>query len=179
LLDSAGLEYEVNPRLVRGLDYYSKTVFEWVTDQLGAQGTICAGGRYDGLVQQLGGRETPAAGFAMGIERLLALLEDAGKSVDSAPDIFVILQGDRAQLEGQSIVESIRDQLTDKIIQTNCGGGSFKSQFKKADKSGARIALLIGEDEINNHTVSVKPLREDTAQTTVALDELVATLKSF
>jgi len=179
ILDKSGIQYRINHRLVRGLDYYCKTVFEWVTDALGAQGTVCAGGRYDGLVQQLGGRETPAAGFAMGIERLLALLEDAGKSVDSAPDIFVILQGDRAQLEGQSIVESIRDQLTDKIIQTNCGGGSFKSQFKKADKSGARIALLIGEDEINNHTVSVKPLREDTAQTTVALDELVATLKSF
>ncbi len=179
ILDQAGIEYTINTRLVRGLDYYCKTVFEWVTDALGAQGTVCAGGRYDGLVEQLGGRATPAAGFAMGIERLLSLLEDAGKQVDNAADIFVMLQGDNAQLAGLSIVEQLRDQLPDKIIQCNCGGGSFKSQMKKADKSGASIALILGEDEINNKTVSVKLLREKAEQKTVAISDLLDTLNEM
>lgn len=178
ILDKAGIEYTINPRLVRGLDYYCKTVFEWVTDALGAQGTVCAGGRYDGLVEQLGGRATPAAGFAMGIERLLSLLEDAGKQVDNAADIFIMLQGDQAQLAGMSIVELLRDQLPDKIIQCNCGGGSFKSQMKKADKSGARVALILGEDEIQNQSVSVKLLREKAEQKTVAITDLVDTLNN-
>jgi len=164
MLDSAGIEYTINPRLVRGLDYYCKTVFEWVTDALGAQGTVCAGGRYDGLVEQLGGRATPAAGFAMGIERLLSLLEDAGQQVDNTADIFVILQGDKAQLEGLSIVEKLRNELPDTVIQTNCGGGSFKSQMKKADKSGASIALIFGEDEMLNGLAGIKFLRDSTQQ---------------
>ncbi|VAW67576.1 Histidyl-tRNA synthetase, partial [hydrothermal vent metagenome] len=160
ILDNAGIKYVINTRLVRGLDYYCKTVFEWVTDALGAQGTVCAGGRYDGLVEQLGGRATPAAGFAMGVERLLLLLEDAGQQVDNAADIFVILQGDKAQLEGLSIVEAMRNELPDICVQTNCGGGSFKSQMKKADKSAAKIALILGEDEMLNGLVGIKFLRE-------------------
>jgi len=179
ILDKAGIEYNINTRLVRGLDYYGKTVFEWVTDALGAQGTVCAGGRYDGLVQQLGGRDTPAAGFAMGIERLLSLLEDSGVQVDNTADIFIVLQGDAAQLEGLPIVESIRDQLPDVQIQTQCGGGSFKSQIKKADKSGAKIALILGEDELQTHSISIKMLRKKADQITVAQSELIATLKDL
>ncbi|RDH83707.1 MAG: histidine--tRNA ligase [endosymbiont of Galathealinum brachiosum] len=179
MLDNAGIEYNINSRLVRGLDYYCKTVFEWVTDSLGAQGTICAGGRYDGLVQQLGGRETPAAGFAMGIERILSLLEDAGMQVDNTPDIYIVLQGDDAQLQGLSFVESLRDQLPDINIQTNCGGGAFKGQIKKADKSGAKIALIMGDDEVANNTVSIKLLREKAEQITVTHSELVAAINKI
>ncbi|VAW63899.1 Histidyl-tRNA synthetase, partial [hydrothermal vent metagenome] len=179
ILDKAGIKYNINPRLVRGLDYYCKTVFEWVTDALGAQGTVCAGGRYDGLVQQLGGRETPAAGFAMGIERLLSLLEDAGVQVDNTADIFVVLQGEQAQLQGMSFVEGLRDQLPNVCVQTHCGGGSFKSQIKKADKSAAKVALILGDDEIENNSVSVKMLRENTEQKNVDQVDLVATLKTI
>jgi len=179
ILQGAGIEYTVNTRLVRGLDYYSRTVFEWVTDALGAQGTVCAGGRYDGLVQQLGGRETPAAGFAMGIERLLALLEDAGMQVDNRADIYVLLQGEKASVEGLAIVEAIRNNLPDRVIQTNCGGGSFKSQMKKADKSGARFALILGDDEVSNQMVSLKPLREDGEQLTLSEAELIPHLQSL
>jgi len=178
-LDKAGIKYNINTRLVRGLDYYCKTVFEWVTDALGAQGTICAGGRYDGLVQQLGGRETPAAGFAMGVERILSLLEDAGLQVDNAVDVFVVLQGEPAQLQGMPFVESIRDQLPQVRFQTNCGGGSFKSQIKKADKSGAKIALILGDDEIQNNTVGIKLLREKAEQQTVAQSDLLTTLNTI
>lgn len=176
ILDKAGIEYKINTRLVRGLDYYCKTVFEWVTDALGAQGTVCAGGRYDGLVEQLGGRSTPASGFAMGLERLLSLLEDAGKQVDNAADIFVILQGDQAQLDGLSIVETLRNELPNVTVQTNCSGGSFKSQMKKADKSNAKIALLLGENEIQNNTIGIKLLREKAEQQNVLQSELVKAL---
>jgi len=179
ILDEAGIEYNINPRLVRGLDYYCKTVFEWVTDDLGAQGTVCAGGRYDGLVEQLGGKPTPAAGFAMGIERLLSLLEDAGKKVDSAPDVFVIMQGEQAQLKGMSLVEMVRDQLPHLILQSNCGGGSFKSQMKKANKSEAIIALLLGDDEVANGTVSVKFLREEKEQLIIKHTQLADVLKTI
>lgn len=179
ILDSAGIEYNINPRLVRGLDYYGKTVFEWVTDALGAQGTVCAGGRYDGLVQQLGGRETPAAGFAMGIERLLSLLEDAGVHVDNTPDVFIVLQGDEAQLRGLAFVESIREQLPELSIQTNCGAGSFKSQIKKADKSGAKVALILGDQELENNSVGIKLLREKADQQTCLQADLVNTLKQI
>jgi len=179
ILDKAGIKYNINSRLVRGLDYYCKTVFEWVTDSLGAQGTVCAGGRYDGLVEQLGGRETPAAGFAMGVERLLSLLEDAGMQVDNAPDVFIVLQGDQAQLQGMSFVESLRDQMPGVDIQTNCGAGSFKSQIKKADKSGARVALILGEEEIQNDAVSIKMLREKVDQKTVSQSELVTMLNTI
>ena len=177
ILDKAGIEYKINTRLVRGLDYYCKTVFEWVTDALGAQGTVCAGGRYDGLVEQLGGRSTPASGFAMGIERILSLLEDAGKQVDNAADIFVILQGDQAQLDGLSIVESLRNELPNIVVQTNCSGGSFKSQMKKADKSNAKVALLLGENEIENNTIGIKLLREKAEQQNVLQSELVKALE--
>ena len=179
ILDAAGIEYNINPRLVRGLDYYGKTVFEWVTDDLGAQGTVCAGGRYDGLVEQLGGKPTPAAGFAMGIERLLSLLEDAGKKVHSAPDVFVILQGEQAQLKGMSLVESLRDAVPKLVLQTNCGGGSFKSQMKKANKSEALIAILLGEDEVANGTVSVKFLREEKEQLLIKQSQLADVLKTI
>jgi len=179
ILDGAGIEYNINPRLVRGLDYYCKTVFEWVTDDLGSQGTVCAGGRYDGLVEQLGGKPTPAAGFAMGIERLLSLLEDAGTKLSSAPDVFVIMQGEQAQLKGLSLVEMVRDQLPHLVLQTNCGGGSFKSQMKKANKSEALVALLLGEDEIANETISMKFLREDKEQLTIKQTQLADVLKTI
>jgi len=179
ILDAAGVDYNINPRLVRGLDYYCKTVFEWVTDDLGAQGTVCAGGRYDGLVEQLGGKPTPAAGFAMGIERLLSLLEDSGKNVSSAPDVFVILQGEQAQLKGMSLVELVRDAVPNLVLQTNCGGGSFKSQMKKANKSEALIAILLGEDEVANGTVSVKFLREDKEQLLIKQSQLADVLKTI
>jgi len=179
ILDKAGIKYNINTRLVRGLDYYCKTVFEWVSDALGAQGTVCAGGRYDGLVQQLGGRETPAAGFAMGIERLLSLLEDAGAQVDNTPDIYVVLQGEAAQLQGMSFVETLRDQLSNVHIETNCGGGSFKSQIKKADKSGAKVALILGDEEIENNSISIKMLREKAEQKTLDLSEITAALKAI
>lgn len=179
ILDKAGLKYRINPRLVRGLDYYCKTVFEWVTDVLGSQGTVCAGGRYDGLVEQLGGRATPAAGFALGIERLLALMEVAGHQVEHIPDVFVILQGEQAQLSGMPVVEQLRDQMPDLVIETNCGGGSFKSQMKKADKSGAGIALIFGEDEISRGTVGIKLLREQAEQRTVEQSNMATELKQI
>lgn len=179
ILDKAGLKYRINPRLVRGLDYYCKTVFEWVTDVLGSQGTVCAGGRYDGLVEQLGGRATPAAGFALGIERLLALMEVAGHQVEHIPDVFVILQGEQAQLSGMPVVEQLRDQMPDLVIETNCGGGSFKSQIKKADKSGAGIALIFGEDEISRGTVGIKLLREQAEQRTVEQSNMATELKQI
>lgn len=162
LLDAAGVSYVVNSRLVRGLDYYNKTVFEWVTDRLGAQGTICAGGRYDGLVQQLGGKATPGVGFAMGMERLILLLVELGVVADNSPqaDVYVVAVGDEAQRTALAVVERLRDQQPDLAIVLHAGGGSFKSQMKKADKSGARVALIWGEDEVAAQTVSVKPLRD-------------------
>ncbi|RLQ23859.1 histidine--tRNA ligase [Seongchinamella sediminis] len=163
LLDAAGLKYTVNPRLVRGLDYYNKTVFEWVTDRLGAQGTVCGGGRYDGLVAQLGGKPVPGVGFAMGIERLVLLLEacDTLPAAAADADVYVVSFGDLAQDEALAASERLRDAFPAlRIVQHN-GGGSFKSQMKKADKSGARLALIWGDDEVAAGTVSLKPLRED------------------
>jgi len=176
LLDNAGIKYTINPRLVRGLDYYCKTVFEWVTDQLGAQGTVCAGGRYDGLVEQLGGRATTAAGFAMGIERLLSLIEDQGFEHSRQLDIFLALQGESAQFQGLMLAEQLRNQLPDLKLMLNCGGGGFKSQIKKADKSGAQLALILGEDEIKNQSITIKHLRKQTDQQTVKLAELSSVL---
>ena len=173
LLDAAGIAYEINPRLVRGLDYYGRTVFEWVTDQLGAQGTVCAGGRYDALVEYLGGKATPAVGFAMGLERLIALLENQQAEVpDSAPHLYIVAMGDTAQREGLLIAERLRDDLPWLRIQTHCGGGSFKSQFKKADRSGAHYALVIGEDEVARKEAGIKPLRDRSEQRSVAFDDL-------
>jgi histidyl-tRNA synthetase len=171
LLKDAAIPYRINPRLVRGLDYYNLTVFEWVTDALGAQGTVCAGGRYDGLVAQLGGKPAPACGFAMGIERLMALLDAAGGGIDNpAPDIYVVHQGDAAQRHAFKAAEMLRDIGCS--VMTHMGGGSFKSQFKRADGSGAQLALVIGDDEAENNEVTLKPLRVEAEQQRVSLDEL-------
>ena len=178
-LTDAGITFTVNTRLVRGLDYYCKTVFEWVTDQLGAQGTVCAGGRYDGLVAQLGGRDTPAAGFAMGIERLLALLEDQGYRHDDSIDVFLALQGEQAMQQGMQFSEQLREQWPELKLLVNCGGGGFKSQMKKADKSGATLALIIGEDEVNQASVTIKHLRKETDQQTVAQEQIVTVLQQW
>ncbi len=180
LLDAAAIKYVVNPRLVRGLDYYNKTVFEWVTDQLGAQGTVCAGGRFDGLVGQLGGRDTPALGFAMGIERLVSLLvETTDAKVDNLPHVYMTLLGDGATQAGLLLAEKLRDELPGLRLRSHCGGGSFKAQFKKADKSGAKLALILGKDEIDKGVVGVKYLREAQAQQlTLAQNELVSFLKN-
>jgi histidyl-tRNA synthetase len=178
-LDLAGIEYEVNPRLVRGLDYYSRTVFEWVTDQLGAQGTVCGGGRYDGLVEQMGGKPTPAVGFGMGCERLLLLLETLETfpaSIAQVPDVYIALMGDLAQARGIELAEQVRAQLPDARVQMHLGSGSFKSQMKKADKSGARLLLILGENELNNHSVILKHLREDKDQQELSRTELTQQL---
>lgn len=178
-LDSAGVPYQVNPRLVRGLDYYGKTVFEWVTSALGAQGTVCAGGRYDGLVEQLGGKPTPAIGFAMGIERLVLLLDAVGAVPDSIArqlDVYLVAAEDNRVL---AVAENLRKQCPLLRIQLHCGGGSFKSQLKKADKSGAEIALILGQDELEASSVGIKFLREQREQQSVSLDKIGATLNGF
>lgn len=172
-LDATGVKYTINPRLVRGLDYYCKTVFEWVTDELGAQGTICAGGRYDGLVEQLGGKATPAIGFALGKERILALLESQQQQAPESIDIYLVLLGEASEVKGLQLAEEIRQQLPDVKMIAHCGGGSVKSQMKKADKSGARIALILAEDELENAQVTVKYLRDKKEQMTVSFDELI------
>ena len=170
ILDEAGIGYEVNPRLVRGLDYYSKTVFEWITDQLGAQGTVCAGGRFDGLIEHFGGTATPAIGFAMGMDRLIELLQDNDTQVSVIPDIFLITVGQEAIRLGLVLAESLRDQLPTLQIVTHCGGGSIKTQFKKADKSGARYAIILGEDELNSQMVNVKDLHHGQQYTVTEAD---------
>ena len=158
VLRDAGRPYQINPRLVRGLDYYNLTVFEWVTDRLGAQGTVCAGGRYDGLVEQLGGKPTPACGFAMGVERLVTLVrESGGEPVLEGIDVYVVHQGEAASRLAPRVAEGLRDQGIDVLF--HCGGGSFKSQMKKADASGASFAVIIGDDEANAGEVTLKPLR--------------------
>jgi histidyl-tRNA synthetase len=179
-LDDAGIEYSINPRLVRGLDYYCKTVFEWVTDQLGAQGTVCAGGRYDGLVEQLGGKSTPASGFALGIERLLALREAALIQVESeSPDVYVLLQGESSSRKGLVLAEKLRNENPGLKVLSNCGGGSFKSQMKKADKSGAAVALILGENEMADETVTVKFLREQREQQTISQHGLNEFIRNY
>ena len=171
-LDDAGVSYQVNSRLVRGLDYYSKTVFEWVTDRLGAQGTVCAGGRFDSLVSQLGGKPTPAAGFAVGMERLVALLMDAGQRIDAAdPQVYMVVVGEAAERQGMRIAEQLREALPQLRLQLNCGGGSFKSQLKRADKSGAEVALILGENELMQGCIVVKPLRSGGEQLTLEYEQ--------
>ncbi|WP_111976707.1 histidine--tRNA ligase [Algibacillus agarilyticus] len=179
-LDVLGIQYRVNERLVRGLDYYNRTVFEWVTDCLGSQGTVCAGGRYDGLVAELGGKGSPAVGFAMGLERLVLILETLGLTEDirGAVDAYVIVQGDSALLKAPVIVEQIRNALPDCRIQLNCGGGNFKKQFKKADQSGAELAIIIGDDEVQNNQVTLKYLRTQQEQTTISIDSVTAELEN-
>lgn len=179
-LDAAGVKYTVNPCLVRGLDYYGKTVFEWVTDKLGAQGTVCAGGRFDGLVEQLGGKPTPAMGFAMGVERLVSLLEAAHVPQEHyRPHSYLVLVGEAAQRQGLLLAERLRDALPLLRLETHCGGGSFKSQFKKADKSGARLALILGEEEVGNGTIGIKFLREEAEQLLMPQAEAEAFLADY
>lgn len=174
-LDAVGVPYVINPKLVRGLDYYSKTVFEWVTDQLGSQGTVCAGGRYDGLVEQMGGKPTTGVGFAMGIERLVLLLETLGKvpaEIARTVDVYLCAFGEPAELAALALSERLRDQLPGLRLQVNAGAGSFKSQFKKADKSGALYALILGEDELAQQVVGCKPLRGQGEQQSIAWSAL-------
>ena len=172
------IDFEINPRLVRGLDYYNRTVFEWVTDRLGAQGTVCAGGRYDGLVEQIGGKSTPACGFAMGVERLLALMQECGKEIPHVgPDVYVVHQGENATRFAWETVRYLRDEGLKVIL--HCGNGSFKSQMKKADASGARFAVIIGDDEANATEITIKPLREAVEQVRVGLAESVNLLKQI
>jgi len=175
ILDAAGISYTVNPRLVRGLDYYNRTVFEWVTQSLGAQGTVCAGGRYDSLVEQIGGQSTPAIGFALGLERLVALLEQQATPVrDTSPHAYFILAGNEALVrQGLLFAEQLRDALPQLRILTHCGGGSFKNQFKRADKSGARFALILGEEEWANQQITLKSLRQTEAQQTFSVAGLI------
>ncbi|MCW5602477.1 histidine--tRNA ligase [Nitrosomonas sp.] len=174
LLHDQDVSFEINSRLVRGLDYYNRTVFEWVTDKLGAQGTICAGGRYDGLVAQMGGKSAPACGFAMGIERILALMDET-EIARPAVDVYVVHQGEQATRFAWKTVEHFRDEGLNAIL--HCGGGSFKSQMKKADASGARFAVIIGDDEAKEDEISIKPLREAAEQVRVGLEEAGALLK--
>ena len=180
LLDANGVAYEINPRLVRGLDYYNRTVFEWTTDRLGAQGTICAGGHYDDLVAQLGGRATPGVGFAMGLERILELMEpDPAESGSDAPRIYQVLVGAAAMKNGIRLAQRLRDKLPGLRLLTHCGGGSFKSQFRKADKSQAAYALILGDEEVAKNTAQIKPLREDTDQYEVSQDNLVDEIRKL
>jgi histidyl-tRNA synthetase len=175
LLDAVGIQYTINPRLVRGLDYYNRTVFEWVTTSLGSQGTVLAGGRYDGLVGQLGGKDTPAVGFAMGLERIVLLLETLELTNDIAAevDVYVTAMGDNCLVEAIKVAAELRQQLPTLKVMSHCGGGNFKKQMKRADKSGAQYALIIGENEIANNQVAIKPLRNNNEQQLVARDELV------
>jgi histidyl-tRNA synthetase len=177
LLDAAEVPYAVNPRLVRGLDYYNLTVFEWLTDALGAQGAVCSGGRYDGLVEKLGGRPTPAVGWAMGIERLVGLYEACGGEPQvAAPDVYIVAVGDVASGRGFELAERLRDALPAVQVELNLGGGSFKSQLKRADKSGAAFAVVLGEDEVARGEAGLKPLRSGEDQINVPLDELADTI---
>lgn len=180
MLDDLGIRYQLNTRLVRGLDYYGKTVFEWVTDELGSQGTICAGGRYDGLIEQLGGKANYAIGFAMGMERILALVEQLETvAIEPSVDVYLIRVGQDAEKAGLLLSERIRDSIDGLKLQVNCGGGSFKSQFKKADKSGAAFAIIIGDDEAQRGEVALKSLRIEQEQTTLSHDALLETLKAW
>ena len=176
-LRAAGIAFRVNPRLVRGLDYYNGVVFEWVTGRLGAQGTVCAGGRYDGLIEQIGGKPAPACGFAMGVERLLALMTESGVAVpESGPDVYVVRQGIAAETYGERLAEQLRDAGFAVVL--HCGGGSFKSQMKKADASGARYAVIVGDDEAAAGMLSVKALRVAREQVRVSLAEACGIIKS-
>ncbi|MFI4868344.1 MAG: histidine--tRNA ligase [Steroidobacterales bacterium] len=179
-LDALGVAYEVNPRLVRGLDYYSRTVFEWVTDALGAQDAVCSGGRYDGLIAQLGGEPTPAIGFAMGVERVVALLTQAGSAPPAAaPEVYIVVNGQRAEREGLRLAEQLRDALPGRGVLLNLGGGNFKAQFRRADRSGARLALILADAELDRGVAAVKPLRREDGQIDCPLHELPARIASF
>jgi histidyl-tRNA synthetase len=180
-LDAAGIKYVLNERLVRGLDYYNRTVFEWVTESLGAQGTVCAGGRYDGLVEQLGGKSTPAFGFALGIERLVLMLTELDKVTNVRPqvDAYVVILGDDAQIEANKLAEQWRDQVPDIRLQCHCGGGNMKKQLKRADKSGAQIALILGDNEIAEQQVMIKYLRGQQEQQSLAFEKIASLLTTL
>ncbi|MDP5036217.1 histidine--tRNA ligase [Alishewanella sp. SMS8] len=173
-LTAAGISFTINPRLVRGLDYYNRTVFEWVTTELGSQGTVCAGGRYDGLVEQLGGKPTPAVGFALGLERLILLLQTLELAPVLAPtaDIYLMAMGESAELAAVSVAERLRSDLPTKRVILHCGGGNLKKQFKRADKSGAELALILGDEELARGEITLKWLRQDQPQQTLKLSEL-------
>jgi histidyl-tRNA synthetase len=175
MLRGVGVPYEINPRLVRGLDYYSRTVFEWITRSTGAQNAVCSGGRYDGLIAQLGGEATPAIGFAMGVERLVALLVAAGRvPAPASPDVYVVVSGAHSAARALEIVERLRTERPHVRFELNVGGGNFKAQFRRADKSGAPLALIIGEDELARGVVAMKPLREQSGQSECPIAELAA-----
>ena len=181
LLESAGVPCVVNPRLVRGLDYYSRTVFEWTTDRLGAQGTVCAGGRYDGLVEQLGGKPTPGIGFAMGVDRLLLLVEACGalpEALAREVDVYLLCMDDALMADGLALAMALRRAVPGLRLQWHCGGGKPKARLKKADASGAELALILGPDELAANAVSVKPLREDGTQRTLRTAELIELLRA-
>ena len=178
MLEDAGLEYRVDPRLVRGLDYYSRSVFEWVTTDLGAQDAVCSGGRYDGLVAQLGGQPVPAIGWALGVERITELmrLQDLPRA-SAAPEVYLVLGGEAAERRGLQLAEQLRDAVPGLRVETNCGGGSLKSQMKRADRSGARLALILGQDELARGSVALKPLREDSEQAELSFEGLFPELR--
>jgi histidyl-tRNA synthetase len=172
-LSAMGIEYTINPRLVRGLDYYSRTVFEWITDALGAQDAVCSGGRYDGLITQLGGEPTPAIGFAMGVERAVELLRQANPTLPGpAADVYVVVSGTKAQAEGLKIAEQLREALPNRRIELNLGGGNFKAQFRRADRSGAALAVIVGDDELARGVAALKPLRQESSQSESPITEL-------
>ncbi len=173
LLDAAGVRYRVNPRLVRGLDYYNRTVFEWHTDALGAQGAVCSGGRYDGLVEMLGGRPTPAVGWAMGVERLVALFEAGGGTVPAGrPAVYIVAVGEAAERQAPLLAESLHDALPALVVQSNLDGGGFKAQLRRADRSDAELALILGDEEVRSGWVGLKPLRSGEDQVTVPTADL-------
>lgn len=177
LLDAAGISYQVNPRLVRGLDYYCKTVFEWVTDKLGSQGTVCGGGRYDGMIEQLGGKPTPGVGWAMGVERLILLLQEMAlqpEGLDQQADVYIVHMGDDASIEAMLLAEKLRTDNPGLRVLWHCGGGSLKSQMKKADRSGAAYALILGEDELAKQHVLVKPLQGQSEQKSISFGDVSA-----
>jgi len=177
MLDTAGVAFSVNPRLVRGLDYYNSSVFEWVTDALGSQGAVCSGGRYDGLVEKLGGRATPAIGWAMGVERLVMLYEACGGLTPAnAPGVYIVAVGEAALAQCIGLAETLRDGIAGAKVELNLDGGSFKSQLKRADKSGAAYALIMGEDEAAKGQIGLKPLRSKDDQISIALDDLLVQL---
>ena len=178
-LQALGIPFRVNPRLVRGLDYYSRTVFEWITDALGAQDAVCSGGRYDGLIGQLGGESTPGIGFAMGIERLVALLTQAGQlPAPPTADVYIVLNGARASAFGLELAERLRDALPGRRFELNLGGGNFKAQFRRADRSGAALAVILGDDELARGVAALKPLRRDAGQSESPLPELAAAIET-
>jgi histidyl-tRNA synthetase len=179
-LKAAGVEYRVNPRLVRGIDYYTRTVFEWTTDALGAQDAVCSGGRYDGLVAQLGGESMPAIGWAMGQERVVALMQQSQPDAAApVPHVFMVMVGERAEGAGLVLAEQMRDAHRKLRVQVNLGGGNFKTQFRRADKSGAQVAVIVGDSEVERGMVAVKSLRAEGEQSDVAADELPARLREW